>query len=192
MDVYEAIMGRRMVGRVQDKLVSKREIEQLVAAALAAPSHHRTQPWRFIVLSGEALDQLGEAMAEGVRDKLGSSPDLAAKVEKERGRPKRAPVIITVIYVPSDHPKAIEVEDRYAVGAAVENLLLAARGLNIAASWKTGQAAEDQAVKGFLGLTEGEEIAGFIYIGYAQEGAKGPSRREQDLNSKTIWRGAIS
>jgi len=191
MDVYDAIMGRRMVGKVQDRLVPKQEIEVLLAAALAAPNHHLTQPWRFIILSGDALDELGAAMAERVIEEHQGSADLADKVEKEKSRPKRAPVIITVVYVPSSHPKAIEVEDRYALGAAVENLLLAAKGRNIGASWRTGPAAEDTSVKRFLGLSEGEEIAGFIYIGYPQEGATPPARREQDSATKTIWRGAI-
>lgn len=192
MEVYDAIMARRMIGRVQDRPLPKQEIERLLAAAVSAPNHHLTQPWRFIVLSGSALDELGEVMAERILKEKAGSADLERKVEAEKSKPRRAPAIITVVYVPSSNSKAIEVEDRYAVGAAVENMLLAATGNYLGASWKTGPAAEDPSVKEFLELSEGEEIAGFIYVGYPLEEADQPQRRVKDAAENTVWRGAVS
>jgi len=112
MDVEQAIATRRMVGKVKDLIPSRGEIEKLLAAAVAAPNHHLTEPWRFIVLTGEALDELGEAMALRVGEKYPEAPDLADRVGRELARPKRAPIIIAVLYVPSSHPKAIDMEDR--------------------------------------------------------------------------------
>src|SRR5918992_1017688 len=56
METYQAIMTRRSVHRPDPGRVPSRDIvEKLLAAAVRAPSHHLTQPWRFIVLTGDAL-----------------------------------------------------------------------------------------------------------------------------------------
>lgn len=161
----------------------------LLGAAVRAPTHHLTEPWRFVVVTGKVLDQLGDVMADRVRIQYADAPDLDQKVELERARPHRAPVIVTVIYVPSSHPKAIEREDRYAVGAAIQNILLAAHSRGLAAYLRTGPAAEFPGVNEFLGLEEGEEIAGFIYLGYAALGEEPPRTRRTDPAERTVWRG---
>jgi len=166
MQVYEAIMSRRMNGNVGPTPPSRAEIEKLIAAAAAAPNHHLTNPWRFIVLADKALDELGDVLAERLRRDHGDSSDLEQKMSLERARPRRAPVILTIVYSPSANPKAIEVEDRYAVGAAVENVLLAAHEMGLGAYWRTGPAACDPEVGRHLGLTEKEETAAFVYLGY--------------------------
>src|SRR5688572_33240636 len=117
MDAYEAILSRRMVSKVLPEPPTRQEIEALLDAAVRAPTHHLTQPWRFLVLKGSALNDLGEAMAERIAE-MDPAPDgLADKIALEKSRPHRAPVIIVVIYTPSSHPKAIDVEDRYSIGA---------------------------------------------------------------------------
>lgn len=187
MEAYELITTRRMCGRVLEEPPARQEIERLIEAAVCAPNHHLTQPWRFIVLSGKALDDLGDAMAERVRTMEAGSPDLSEKVEKERARPKRAPVIIAVIYVPSAHPRAIEVEDRYAVGAAVQNMLLAAHGMGLGAFWRTGAAAADSAVRRLLYLAEQEEIAAFVYVGYPLKDSASAPKRLASAPGLTTW-----
>ncbi|MGH2772319.1 MAG: nitroreductase family protein [Actinomycetota bacterium] len=188
MDVYEAIMTRRMTPKVGEARPSRQEIEMLIAAAMQAPNHHLTRPWRFIVLAGEALDGLGEAMARRAAEKYGSGPGASQKVELERSKPKRAPLIIAVIYVKSNHPKAVEVEDRYAVGAAVENMLLAAHGMGLGAFWRTGPASENPSVHEFLGLDKEETVAAFVYLGYPQD-RREPADRTEDLQDRTTWMG---
>ncbi len=144
------------------------EVMPLLEAAVRAPNHHLTEPWRFIVMTGQALEDLGEAMGESVRRRHAGAHDLEMKVQVERARPRRAPVIIAVIYVPSDHPRALEVEDRYALGAAIENLLLAAHD--------------------FLGLRDGEEVATFVYLG-RPVGQPRPRSRRTPGSERTTWWG---
>lgn len=187
MDAYEAIMTRRMVSKMSDRRPSEADIRAVLDAAVRAPTHYLTQPWRFLVLTGRALDQLGEAMARRVIQESAGAPDIDTQIAFERARPHRAPVIVVMVYVASDHPKAIEIEDRYAVGAAVENLLLAAHARGLGAYWRTGPAATDPFVREFLGIGESEEIAGFVYLGYAAE-ERPPTRRESP-EARTEWRG---
>lgn len=189
MDAYEAILSRRMVSEVLPEPPTKQEIEALLDAAVRAPNHHLTQPWRFIVLKGSALDDLGEAMAQRLVEMDPATEGLADKIALEKSRPHRAPVIIVIVYTPSSHPKAIEVEDRYAIGAAAENLLLAAHAKGLGGYWRTGPAAEFAGVKRHLGLGEAEEIAGFIYVGYPDPDGPATMSKRDPSAERTIWKG---
>ncbi|HLF70364.1 MAG TPA: nitroreductase family protein, partial [Actinomycetota bacterium] len=102
---------------------------------------------------------------------------------------RRAPVIVTVVYRPSTNPRATEVEDRYAVGAAMENALLAAHSLGLGAYLRTGPAALDPVVHRFLELVEGEEIAGFIYVGYPAPDEQAHLSERHPVAEVTTWRG---
>jgi nitroreductase len=160
----------------------------LLEAAVRAPNHHLTEPWRFVVLTGQALEDLGEAMGASARRQHAGARDLEMKVQVERARPRRAPVIIAVVYVPSRHPKALEVEDRYALGAAIENLLLAAHATGLAAYLRTGAAAQAAEVRDFLGLEDSEEVATFVYLGHPA-GQPRPFSRRTPACERTTWRG---
>jgi nitroreductase len=189
LDAYEAIMSRRSIGAVTDERPKRADIEALLDAAVRAPTHHLTEPWRFIVLAGPARQQLGEVMGRRVRKELAGDPRLEEKVRFEEGRPLRAPVVLTAVYTPSSNPKAIENEDRYAVGAAMQNVLLAAHALGLAGFLRTGPAAGDPAVAEHLGLAPGEEVAGFIYVGYPAEENPPPPKPRTGAAERTVWKG---
>ena len=62
---------------------------------------------------------------------------------------------------------AIEtVENRDAVCAAIENMLLAGTSLGLATIWRTGKMVAESAIRAAIGLAPGEEIIGFVYVGY--------------------------
>ncbi len=173
MDVLEAIRGRRSIGRVRPERPPKGLIEQLLEAATWAPNHRLTEPWRFFVLAGDARDALGEVLARSQAVALAAAgrdgPDVAAAVEKARGKPLRAPVVIAVAVVPDTGPKTVEIEEVAAGAAAVQNLLLAAHALGLAAMWRTGEPAYDPAVKAFFGLPPTAHLLGFVYVGYPKD-----------------------
>lgn len=188
MEVEEAIHTRSSVGKVLPDRPDRPTIEALLDAAVRAPTHHLTEPWRFIVLAGSALDDLGEAMTIRVRETASPDEDLEQRLEVERARPHRAPVIIVVVYVPSTNPRAIEVEDRYSIGAAMQNILLAAHGRGLGAFLRTGPASRHRAVLDHLGLAPAEEVAGFIYVGIPS-GAEVTRSRRTEASVITDWRG---
>jgi len=177
-------MSRRSVPKMPGDAPPKAEIERLLDAAVRAPSHHLTQPWRFVVLSGSALDELGEAWATGTE---ASGKDATGIREKAH----RAPVVIAVVAKPHvDHPKVVEAEEHHAVGAAMQNLLLAAHDAELGAMLRTGPAAAMREVRDYLGVKADEYIAGLIYVGYPPEGdAERPMSRRTDAAEVTEWRG---
>ena len=54
MDVLEAIRTRRSVKRMTDVVPSRKDVEELIDAAVWAPNHRFTQPWRFFVVADAA------------------------------------------------------------------------------------------------------------------------------------------
>lgn len=187
--VLDVIRQRRSISRVRPERPPRALVEQVLAAGLQAPNHHRTEPWRFIVLAGEAREDLGRVMEDSLRARLPDPDTEAARgmLEKERNKPLRAPVLIAVAVIPSDNPKAIEIEEVASGAAAVENMLLAAESLGLGAMWRTGDAAYDPAVKRFLGLPASAHIASFVYLGYPDM-PQLPERR-RDVDTYTLWRG---
>ncbi|RPI87878.1 MAG: nitroreductase [Chloroflexi bacterium] len=166
MDIIEAIYTRQSVSKVRPDPVPRELIERLLAAAVQAPNHHKVRPWRFIVLTGEALCRLGDVMAASLqRRQPGVDP---AALEVEKNRPLRAPVIIAVGVDKPSGPKVVEIENVCAAAAASQNILLAAHGLGLGGMWRTGPAAIDPDVKKFLGLESDQYLIGFLYIGYPE------------------------
>jgi nitroreductase len=183
METYEAITTRRSVPKLTDQRPGLAAIQRLLDAAVRAPTHHLTQPWRFVVLTGNALTDFADAWAAGA-EREGKDP------ESVRGKAQRAPVIITVIETPKHHlPKIQEIEEHHAVGAAMQNMLLAAHDMGLGAMLRTGPAAHIPEVHDYLGLVPGELVAGYIYVGYPEPGGERPMTRRTEAADITDWRG---
>jgi len=184
VETYDALMTRRSVPKTTDQVPDRATIQKLLDAGVRAPCHHLTQPWRFVVLTGEALDGFGDAWARG-DERVGRDP------EKSREKAKRAPVIIAVIEEPHlDNRKVIEREEHYATGAAIQNILLAAHDMGLGAMIRTGPAAELDEVREFLDVGEDELIAALIYVGYPPVGdADRPMSRRIPAEDLTRWKG---
>lgn len=172
MNVLDAIRQRRSVGRVSQRPVPRSLLENALEAAHWAPTHHRTEPWRFWVFSGPGRERLAQVFAL-----LG---------EKDRAKPLRAPVVIAVACVPQPAADNIQ-EELCATAAAVQNLLLAAQGLGLAGIWRTGPAAYDARVRQFFGLGERDALVGFIYLGYPDPDVPVLEGRRTSLEDKTVW-----
>jgi nitroreductase len=149
-------------------------LAQMLTIAARVPDHKKLAPWRFIVFEGETRKQFGRALAAiHARNEPDASP---ARLEAERERFLRAPVVIAVISAPKPHPAAPEWEQTLSAGAACFNLLHAAAAFGFAGNWITEWCAYDAGVSAVLGLEDSERVAGFVYIGTAKEK---PAERER-------------
>jgi nitroreductase len=168
MHVFDVIKRRRSIGKMTGERPTREQIELLLEAATHAPNHHNTQPWKFIVLAGNAREELGTVMAQALANRLEetSSEKAQALLNKERNKPLRSPVVIVVVAEPPKQPKVIEIENIEAVAAAVQNMLLTAEEMGLACMWRTGDAAYDPYVKQWLGLEAADHIVAFLYVGY--------------------------
>ena len=185
-NVLEAIHARRSTGRVSSEPVERELIEDLLEAAVAAPNHKETKPWRFVVLAGEARSAVGEAHARAVTRIRGSlTPEGRAK---EAALLERAPVVIACCLVPGEDPVRAR-EDRDAVAAAIQNLLLAAHARGLGAIWRTGTMADEPEVREELGLGERDAIVGLVYLGHPLTDPGPPPEPRQGATAVTRWRG---
>jgi nitroreductase len=163
--------------------VPRELIEKILSAAVQAPNHYKVRPWRFVVVTGVGRERLGEAMAQSTR--AGKPDTTEDELQKDRLKPLRAPVVIAVAVDKPGLTKAKEIENICATAAAVQNMLLAAHALGLAAIWRTGPAATDPAVKHFFGWEADQHLIGFVYIGYPQYEAASPTR--PSFEDRTVW-----
>ncbi|MGH2387450.1 MAG: nitroreductase family protein [Chloroflexota bacterium] len=190
--VLAALRDRRSATKLKADPVPRELIEQVIEAAGWAPNHRLTEPWRFVVLAGEAREALGDVMASSLRARLADPEGEAARaqLEKERRKPLRAPVLVAVAALPSSDPRVVEAEEIAAVAAAVQNMLLAAEALGLGAMWRTGAAALDPAVKSFLALPAPAHLMAFVYLGYPEPAPRRP--RQSAAKQHTSWLGRPS
>ncbi len=193
MSVFETIKNRRSIGKMTGVRPTRQQIERVLEAATHAPNHHKVQPWRFIVLAGEARAQLSAVMAESLAERLRDSDmplneeQRQALLAKERNKLLRSPIIIVAIAERPTQPKVMKIENIEATAAAVQNILLAAEEMGLAAMWRTGDAAYDPHVKHWLGIDADDHIVAFVYLGYPA--IPKIERRPIPISEKTIWIG---
>ncbi len=183
MNTLETIHQRHSVGKVKQEPISRELIEKLLDAAVQAPNHYKVRPWRFIVLTGNGRNKLGDVMAASQRDR---QPDLPPEaLDKTRNLPLRAPLVIAVGVDKPSESKVLETENISAASAACQNILLAAQAEGLGAQWRTGEWARDPKVKKFFGLAEDQHIVGFIYVGYPDHEAEPVNR--PGFDDRTTW-----
>ena len=183
MEVFEAIHSRHSQDKVKPDPLPREMIEKLLDAAVQAPNHYKVRPWRFVVLTGEGRDKLGNVMAAAQQERHPEFPQEA--FDKTRLLPLRAPVLIAVGVDQPGEAKVLEIENVCAAAAAIENLLLAAHAMGLGAKWRTGEWARDAKVRNFLGFVSDQEMIGFIYIGYPEFAAE-PAPRPS-FEDRTVW-----
>ena len=167
MDALSAIEKRRSISKLVMPGPNGEQLGVLIGAAIAAPDHAKLKPWRFIVLRGAAKDAFSDVFANSYLqacDKAGSAPDEAT-LTKERTKLERAPVVIVAVHQARPHNSVTVDEQRDAVAAAVENLLIAATALDFGTMWRTGNSVQDPHVRAALGVGADDSIVGFIYVG---------------------------
>ena len=147
---------------------SEEELQIILRAGVRVPDHRKLVPFRFLIFRGDARARIGDVFAACQK---ADYPDFPAeRIEFERTRFLRAPLVVGVISSPKKDPKNTrEWEQRLASAAVCQNMLIAASALGYAAQWLTEWYAYDQRVLDALGLTGEEKIAGFIYLATAKE-----------------------
>lgn len=142
-------------------------LEAMLTIAARVPDHKKLAPWRFIVLEGDARAAFGESLE---RICAANEPDASSvRLETERSRFLRAPVVVVVVSSPVPHPAAPEWEQMLSAGAVCLNLLHASAAMGFGSQWITEWYGYDAQVKAAFGLGENERFAGFVYIGTPNE-----------------------
>ena len=186
MDALENLLGRYSTPAklLTEPAPNDAELETLFAAAVTAPDHCNLQPWRFLVIRGNARRRLGDTFVEAY--KLRDPNVTAAQLENYRLKPLRAPLIVAVIAdLQIDNAKVPVQEQLISAGVAAQHIQLAARALGYHSIWLTGINSYDLHVSSAMGLDFDEKLVGFIYLGSAQQSILPPERpKAQQLVSE--------
>lgn len=152
----------------------EQQLEAILQCAMSAPDHGHLQPFRFLVIRGEARVRLSEVFEQAARRR---TPEDETGIQKQRDKPLRSPLIVTVIARIITSPKIPEVEQILSAGCAAQHIQLACRSLGFGSIWLTGGNAYDILVAEALGLDIDERVVGFLYIGTPEPGAGRKQRR---------------
>ncbi len=139
------------------------ELRTILTAGARVPDHGKLFPWRFILFEGEARARMGELLVRALLEtEPKASPD---RIEQERTRFLRAPVIVGVVSRVRELIPIPVWEQELSAGAVCQTMLIAAHAMGYVGNWLTEWCAFNQMVKDELGLKSGERIAGYLYFG---------------------------
>jgi nitroreductase len=151
------------------------ELHRVIDVALRAPDHGQLQPWRFVLIRGDARQALGEVFVQAARAR-----DPQGDAERFRGKAVAAPLLIAMgAHLRPGH-KVPESEQMLAVGAAAMNMLNALHILGYGAFWATGMNSHDERVREALGFEAADRLVGFLYVGTPKETIRPAARPSRD------------
>lgn len=181
--LLDLIKRRRSVFPVQynGKAVSREDIETVLEAANWAPTHKKTEPWRFKVVTGEGLKRLGDFMAE-VYQATEEKPKQM-KIKKLRENPRKASAVIAICMQRDEKERLPEWEEIASTAMAVQNMWLYCTEKGIGSYWSSPGIISrmDQ----FFDMAPGERCLGLFYMGYTD--MELPEGMRQPIADKVVW-----
>ncbi len=177
------VRNRRAVfpASYNDRPVSQEIIEAVLENAQWAPNHKLTEPWRFQVFRGPALERLGQYIGDFHKAKDPAMPDI--KYQKMLKNPTRAACVIAICMKRHAEAQLPEWEEIAAVACAVQNMWLTCTAYGIGSYWSSPSAMLNGAA--FLGLEEDERCLGLFYMGYYDDPI--PAGKRSGLEGKVKW-----
>jgi nitroreductase len=171
-DLATLVRSRRTAMIVdQERAVSSECVAQLCELAQWAPNHKRTWPWRFAEVTGEGRLKLGEAF---VADMVAANFGDEGKRLKTRTKYARTPTVLVVGCAPGSEKLAAD--DRDAVAAAIQTLLLGATAHGLASFWSTAPITVAETVNALCAFPEGTRCVGVVYLGWPTVTTEAPER----------------
>jgi|HigsolmetaAR202D_1030399.scaffolds.fasta_scaffold17051_2 nitroreductase len=188
--VLQALRNRRSIPlkQLSPEPIDLGLIEVMLEAANWAPSHGKTEPWRFSVFAGEGRRILSDAFGEAYRQMSGVDCDPTAE-QAQRDRVWQAPVWISLgmqpEYTQQGQPRMPEWEELIAVGSAVQNAHIAASALGLGCKWTSGAVVLHPHVAQVVGLQAPAKLLGFLYVGRPM--VEWPQGVRRPIEEKVRW-----
>lgn len=189
--MLEAIKNRRSIRKFKEEEVPRHMIEEIIQSGVLAPSAKNRQPWKFVVVSGNAKADMVSAMGNGLEREREHPllPNVSQYISGASYTLKimeKAPVTIFIVNpVGVDIHSSLTEEEHIeelcnaqSIGAAIENMILTATELGLGSLWICDTYFAYDELQTYLN-TEGELIAA-LTIGYADEAPNARPRKSMD------------
>lgn len=150
--------------------IEEEKIDQLLEVANHAPSHKRTEPWRFIVMKGNSLNEFIDMQKNILENQSSEAVNLSQKFLKLDKRKEQISHIIAICMARDEKERIPVCEEEYAVACSVQNMLLTCDSLGIIGYWSTGATAFTREMHSFLELNEKDKCLGYLMLGTPKEG----------------------
>lgn len=186
-DISQLIQQRRMMSppMFTGEMIDRKKIEQLLENANWAPSHRKTEPWRFHVVAGEKLSALGDHFQQIYKESTAEADFDERKFDKLKTKVEQSSHLI-IIGMQRDPKESVpEWEEVAAVASAVQNLWLSATAAGLAGYWSSPNLMMEYIGK-FVPLSEGEKCLGFFYLGVPKKEIQLEGKRG-DWREKVTW-----
>ncbi|MBB1438213.1 NAD(P)H nitroreductase [Shewanella sp. SG41-4] len=161
MDAKQLLLTRQSTPRLVAPAPNAEQLTFILDAAARVPDHGALTPWEFIIAVDDGLAKLADIFVDAAK-KSGADEAFLTKVSN---MPYRAPMVITVVAKTQTHDKVPVLEQHIAAGCATMAMQQAAFSIGLGAVWRTGDFAFDANVHQQLGLSEQDQIVGFLYVG---------------------------
>lgn len=181
--IQEIIQKRRAVFPAQynQKPILEEQIIGVLESANWAPTHKRTEPWRFKVLRGKSLENLGNFLAEKYKETATNFSEFQYNKLKEN--PTKAGCIIAICMQREPKESLPEWEEIAATAMAVQNMWLVCTEMGVGAYWASPGLIKF--MNEFFTLNEGEKCLGFFYMGNYDEPL--PEGYRNPIENKVEW-----
>lgn len=157
-------------------------IQDLLLAANAAPNHKKTQPWRFKVVQGKKLEDLGAFLAQKYKETSGDNFS-EFKRKKLQSKATKSSCAIAIFMQPDAKARIPEWEEVAATAMAVQNMWLLCTENNIGCYWSSPGLIKH--ANAFFDAPTKEKCLGFLYMGY-YEGER-PESSQKPLENVVEW-----
>ena len=190
----KAITDRRSIRKYKNIPLEEEKINDILRAALLAPSAKNRQPWKFIVYQGEEKDKLVDVMRNGINSEKTTHelmPEWAFAIPDAENTVrimKEAPCLIAVLNTNQHTPFAsienekriVEICDSLSIGAAIENMILTATGYGLGTLWIANTCFAYNELMDFIGTAS--QLTGIVAVGFAYEApAKRPRKPLEEI-----------
>ena len=186
-EISDVIKNRRTIYPefYSSRKVHKEIVEKILNNAIWAPTHGKTQPWRFKVYMDDAKIKLGENLAAIYKNTTPSEKFIEAKFNKLIARPSLSSVAIAVCMTKDPTDKIIEMEDVEAVACAIQNMHLTATAYGIGGFWSTPKIIYSSEMNEFLKIAPSDKCLGIFYLGYPAN--EWPRGQRKPIEYLTEW-----
>ena len=181
LSVYHAIYGRRSAWKFSDRPVDHMAIERMLDAAVWAPNHRLTEPWRFFVLEQGSPERsrAAELAAEFQLERSGDQ----RRADAARQKVLEPPIVIYVYTMPGPDDETTK-ENYASVCIAAHNISLAGAAEGLAVTWETGGATRHPGLGRMLGADESWQMTAMLLVGHPDEH---PVSRRSSASSFVRW-----